>query len=243
MLKNAIRFLITFVSRLYTLFILLSSDPFDVSERWFKMNYNPPFWVFLILLSIAIVSALLWAVRDIKKQSKEADYLNDIKSDLITLDKYERETATKKAQNKIPINKKDKIKNDIKDFIATKGLSLFTDIESLPAKEQILDRIIQFFTGIGDIFDANEHGLKSDLLSNAEYTNAKEDIANKQLILRKKKRIMIQTHIRKAMLLTYGLNSVIMFRRIYRSSPDFQKTIPIQYNMMVDTHGQARGTL
>ncbi|MFC2021243.1 hypothetical protein ACFLU1_05635 [Chloroflexota bacterium] len=228
-----------FITKLWTLIPALITDPFDVIERVGKLinpnfSLSAPNWIFWVLLIIGLLFAGYLTYRDLKKESKEIDYLNDIKVDLITLNKQERGVATKKAQQNIAPGKKSKIKADVKEFIMTKGLDLFTGIEALLIKEQIVDRLIQFFTGIADVFDANGVGIKLDLNAITEYTDAKEDIAKKQLKLNKNKRIMIQTHIRKVNNLTYGLNNVIMFRHMYRSSPDFQKSIPLQYNLMLE---------
>src|SRR3972149_1288695 len=228
------QFVFAFVKRVYAFLILFASDPFDVSERWFGMSYNPPFWLFWILLSLAIVFALIMAIRDVKKQTikQEVNLLGDIKSDLITLNKYEKEVATKKGKKRISSAK---IKYNFENYITNTAIPLFTNISTLPSKEQLLDSIIKFFVGVGDILDSNGYGLKEDLAIITEYNSAKEDIAIKQLRLRKKNRVLIQEHIRKAMLLNYGLNSVIVFRNIYRSSPEFRENIPLNYNTMIES--------
>jgi len=201
------------------------------------MSYNPPFWLFWLLLSLAIIFALIMAIRDVKKQTlkQEVNLLGDIKSDLITLNKYEKEVATKKSKKRMSSAELNKIKCDFQNYITNTVIPLFTNISTLPSKEQMLDSIIKFFIGVGDILDSNGYGLKENLVNITEYNSAKEDIANKQLRLRKKNRILIQKHIRKAMLLNYGLNSVIIFRNIYRSSPEFRVNIPLNYNTMVES--------
>ncbi|MFC1933863.1 hypothetical protein ACFLXX_01760 [Chloroflexota bacterium] len=237
MVNKTIQFIFAFGKRVYAFLILFASDPFDVSERWFGMNYNPPFWVFWLLLSLSIIFAVFMAIRDVRGRIKEEEVnlLNDIKAALITLNNCEKEVATKKAQKGLSMKKMNKVKADFRDYITTTGIPLLTNIGLFSTKEQMLDSLIKFFVGCGDVLDSNDYGLKFELADIAEYNNAKEDIAQKQVKLKTRKRSLIQTHIRKAMILAYGLNSVIVFRYIYRSSPEFQKAIPIQFNMMVES--------
>jgi hypothetical protein len=59
-----------FFKHLYTVGILLASDPFDIAERWFKLNYSPPPWLFWILLATAIVSAVVLTIRELRTENQ-----------------------------------------------------------------------------------------------------------------------------------------------------------------------------
>ncbi len=67
---KVLHFLWAFCKRLYTFLILLASDPFDISERWFTMNYEPPTWLFWLLLVISMSTAVLLAVRELRQKEK-----------------------------------------------------------------------------------------------------------------------------------------------------------------------------
>ena len=57
----------------YTFLILLASDPFDVTEMWFGMNYQPPFWLFWLLVAIAISIAMYLAIRELRSDKVNVD--------------------------------------------------------------------------------------------------------------------------------------------------------------------------
>lgn len=65
-MRNFWKFLRTFIKHWYTFLILLASDPFDISERWFGMNYAPPQYLFWVLLGVATCIALLLTIHDLR---------------------------------------------------------------------------------------------------------------------------------------------------------------------------------
>lgn len=67
------RFSWIFVKHLYTISILLVSDPFDIAGRWFHVNYQPPQFLFWVLLVIAIGSALYLSLRSYKSTTDKAN--------------------------------------------------------------------------------------------------------------------------------------------------------------------------
>lgn len=69
------RFLWIFIKRLYTILILLVSDPFDISDRWFHMNYHPPQFLFWVLLVVAIGGALCLSIRSYKSEAYKVNKL------------------------------------------------------------------------------------------------------------------------------------------------------------------------
>jgi hypothetical protein len=59
-----------FAKRLYVVFIVLAADPWDVAATWFKVRYEPPFWLFWLLLLLSVGFALIMALRDIVKSEQ-----------------------------------------------------------------------------------------------------------------------------------------------------------------------------
>ncbi len=49
----------------FLLTILLLTDPWDIMERWFNVNYKLPLWLPLLL---AIAIAIIWTCCELKKQ-------------------------------------------------------------------------------------------------------------------------------------------------------------------------------
>lgn len=56
------------LKRLYYLIPSLFSDPFDVLERWFKVIYEPPQWLFWVLLSVGLAIAIILAYHEVRMQ-------------------------------------------------------------------------------------------------------------------------------------------------------------------------------
>jgi hypothetical protein len=52
--------------------VLLADAPFNVAQRWFKVNWLPPQWLFWFLLAIAIALATLFTHRDLRHNKKIA---------------------------------------------------------------------------------------------------------------------------------------------------------------------------
>lgn len=66
-------FIWLFVKHLYTFLILFASDPYDIPERWFGMNYTPPQHLFWVLLGVATGVALFLTARDYRRQQKQIE--------------------------------------------------------------------------------------------------------------------------------------------------------------------------
>lgn len=60
-----------FCKHLYTLGILLASDPFDIADRWFRVNYSPPGWLFWLLLAIATCGATVLTFRELRAEARK----------------------------------------------------------------------------------------------------------------------------------------------------------------------------
>jgi len=89
-------FLWVFSKHLYTFLIIFASDPFDFAERWFNVNYQPPFWLFWLLVAIAVSVSIILTIRELRQKTKRLDIAN-IPSLLNVMSKY----LKKKTKNKI----------------------------------------------------------------------------------------------------------------------------------------------
>lgn len=199
----------------------------------FGMNWPFTVWQWVSILGIGTGAGLiLWGLLKEDPQ-KQISILEDIKANLIVMHDCERNVAINKNVT-IPAENIKKLKTDIYNYVTNIEQSLFKQITDVSSKEKVLDALIKFFVGIGDVFDINNLGLKNELQNNDTYKLAKADIAVKQQQLKKKK-ILIQSHVRKANLLTYGLNSSIVFRNLYRTNAEFRKIIPLQFNQNLES--------
>ena len=213
---------------LFVLGVTLPSTP------W--INENRAVYISIVALVALAIGGALWfvGVKIAKRAANNISPLEDIKADLVTIDKCQREVAVKKTHEQYSAESTKKLRSDFSEYITESVPSLLKGFADTSNKERILDSLISFFVGISDILDSNDYGLKYDLSDCTTYANAMEDIAKKQHRLDKKGRVLTQKNIRKVKLLTYGLNSVILFRQIYRSVPKFQEVVPLQFSMMLE---------
>jgi hypothetical protein len=204
----------SFFKNLYIFLILLLSDPFDLPERWFGVNYQLPSWLFWVLLGIAIGLATWRTIKDTRRSIANQEKLDAIKKDLVTLNKYEQEAATIRSKKKCSVHIMARINDD------------FNALYPIPALQSIIQQayskniepLLGFLQSVGDILDANGYGLKDVLQNIPAYGNTLDDLTNRlvTLPLGEKKGELIKanaTRIRKA---GYGLNSSIVLRAIYK---------------------------
>ncbi len=181
-----------------------------------------------------LFGAVLWVYGVKTQRIENIQVLDDIKSDLINVNACEREVANKKTQKQYSAESTKKVRSDFTQYITGSAQTLLKSFTDTSDKERVLDSLIKFLVDISDILDSNDYGLKSDLSGCMAYINAREDIALKQHRLGKKKKVLTQKNIRRVKLLTYGLNSTILFRHIYRSVPKVQEVVPIKFSMMLE---------
>lgn len=124
------QFIWLFVRRLYSLFILLASDPFDVADRWFGLNYEPPFWLFWVLLTIAIGFALFMAIRDFKGKINQPEIVK-IPKILTLMDKH----LKRKVKSQVK-DVRNKIFRDVKEVLKLNGV-LASCLQSLGITETL----------------------------------------------------------------------------------------------------------
>ena len=167
-------------------------------------------------------------VLPISKPNNTANFLEDIKSDLVNMHMIERGLATKKASEPCPPKTAMQIYDD---FIALFGENIVTFVTSLIGEilaNRDVDPLIEFFKKFSEILDNNKYGLKTELESNESYKALQLDLTIKKLKLkmRRKKKAITQKNIDRACLLTYGLNSSILLRGVLGSVPEAHGIIP-----------------
>ncbi|MFC2047361.1 hypothetical protein ACFLTK_03710 [Chloroflexota bacterium] len=199
------------------------------------MSTNPPFlvpdWVPIALFIASGISALvtvvyLLAVRNKEIKLKNTELLAGIKSDLIKIDKYEREAATAMSSQVFPKGTAMRI---YKDFVSLHG-DAFVFIRNLidnVVNKRDIDYLLSFFQNNADILDKNDCGLKIELSANKAYNDCHTGLAQKraELKLKKEKKAIIQKNINRICLLTYGVNSYIIFRSISKTLPKESKQV------------------
>jgi hypothetical protein len=169
-----------------------------------------------VLLFICILFAIWLWTRTFKVQREEiGEELEHIKTDLIILDKSERDIAIKKSQQQFP--------DDIPRLLYGSLDELFSISTLMSIIQEAfsgnIDPLLEFFQKMGDILDAGEYGLKVELRNNEHYQSALADLAQMRAKLHttKRKKALIQTNIKRIRALTYGLNSSIIVRGILKS--------------------------
>lgn len=200
----------------------------------------PPSWVWpvITICVLGILGGGIVVIFGIKTQKKEdaelhSKLLAEIKDELISINKCEREIAISKGKQKYTVDNTAKLRKDFMEYIQGYIPKLTDGLSDMSRKQRVLDILLSFFTGISDVLDVDGFGLKKDLVSLSKYTKIEHEIATKQQKLNKKKRALIQKNIHNVRLLTYGQNSSILFRYIYHAMPT-AKLMPVQYSLMLE---------
>ncbi len=212
---------------------------------WLQMTETIPLIVgYPIIVLCAIGGAVLITIGVRKKENirniGNKALLEDIKSDLVNMNMWQREEAIKKVEQ--PCSKEIALQI-CDDFIAVFEARITIDepfdIEKikkeavkLPLYQKALhrniDALIEFFKTFGDILDNNNYGLKTTLENNELYKASRIDLAQKRIRLkmRKRKKFITQSNIDRVISLSYGLASTILLRGILKSSPEANRTVP-----------------
>jgi len=188
---------------------------------------NPLYIVGFVIGAVLIIWGLL-KTEPVEKHKTVTNPLEDIKSDLVTMNVREREIAVKKGKQPCPEETAMQI---FDDFIVLFGSDIATSINSIIQRiinNRDIEPLIEFFKQFGDILDSNGYGLKIDLENDEVYKSSRIDLDQKKLKLkmRKKERDITQRNIDRASSLTYGLNSSILLRYILDSIPGVKREVP-----------------
>ena len=183
----------------------------------------PLYWLGVALM---VVGAGLGIYGWFGKPYKESKLLDEIKSLLVEIDECERDAATRKGKQKF---KRGVIEQITKNAVEIYGnlFSFLTSMVDNVLGEGNIDYLIGFLAQFGDIMDAEDCGLKSELSGTETYTKLNTDLAKKRANLegRRKKRDIIEKNIDRVRALTYGVNSSRVFREVIKSIPE-AKNLP-----------------
>jgi len=180
------------------------------------VNYQPPSWLFWVLLGTAISLAVWRTIADTKKSIHNEEQLDSVKTSLVTIGQYEREAAIKQSKSTHSKNVKTHILDDFVAFYPTSkvGLVLREALEN-----NNIDPLINFYSKFGDVLDANGCGLKDQLQSIPQYNNAIANLTSKSVTLRlsRKKVDLIHANVSRLLKGGYGLNSGIVLRSMMKT--------------------------
>lgn len=191
---------------------------------------------YVIMPSLLIILGIYGFIISKRTISQNDNLIQDVKSNLINIDAHERYAAIDKSKQQCPL---DTVKQVKKDFVAMYGdIKSFIKalIENVVINRNI-DYLISFFKKTADILDKNDYGLKLELSTNELYKQSQTDLAQKRakLKLSRKKKAIIQENIERICLLTYGVNSSIVFRGIIKSFPEAVENMPIEMMTILES--------
>lgn len=176
-------------------------------------------WKWLLpLIGLVFAMVIIWQGRR-TAASQERHKLEDIKSDLVTMNACERGIAIKKREQPCSEETAGQIYDDL---IALFSPDTINSIIQRSISNRDIEPLIEFFKQVGAVLDSNGYGLKVDLENDEVYKSSRIDLAQKKLKLkmRKKKRNITQANIHRVSTLTYGLNSSILLRHTLNSVPE-----------------------
>ena len=61
------------IKRLWALLPAFLADPFDIAERWFRVTYQPPDWIFWPLLVLGLLFAAALTYHELRMQKVELE--------------------------------------------------------------------------------------------------------------------------------------------------------------------------
>ncbi|MBI4188900.1 MAG: hypothetical protein HY529_06805 [Chloroflexi bacterium] len=174
-------------------------------------------WLAIALAGLVILRVLLHR----GFLEKKANLIDDIKSDLVEINAYEKRIATEKSKK--PYSKELALRVH-KAFIATFGTDVNSFKKSLTQKvigDKNVDPAIDVYEQMGNILDFVGHGLKKDL-NDDKYTSWVKDVERKRLKIHcnKSKKEIVRKNINRIKVISYGLNSAIVVRSIIRHLPN-----------------------
>lgn len=197
------------------------------------------FGVWLLpLIGGVLAGLIIWQGRRAAgiSELKDIKKLEEIKTDLVNINIYEREVALEKAQKACPEKIARQIFADFKALFPEDPAELTEYFVEKILIERNVDALIGFYKTCGDILDNNHYGLKVELEGNELYKASRMDLAQKrlQLKVRKKKANIIQGNINRVCLLSYGLNSSILIRAILCDTPKYREVMPAELRISME---------
>ena len=215
---------------------------FSLYERFTGVNVpglDLGFWVWLLpSIGGVLAGLIIWQWRRGNRLSELQDIkkLEEIKTDLVNMNIYEREVALEKAKNVCPEEIARQIFCDFKALFPEDPVELTEYFIEKVLIERSIDALIGFYKTCGDILDNNHYGLKVELEGNELYKATRMDLAQKRLQLKveKSKANIIQGNINRVCLMSYGLNSSILIRAILCDTPKYREAMPAELRISME---------
>ncbi len=208
-----------------------------IPEVLSRLNLNYPKLELGIYITggLLAIGLVVWGLTGQKNEDKidEPNPLEDIKNDLITLNTLERAEAHNKAKELCPVETAKQIYNDYNYMFDLQNM--MTNMIRILMNRDI-DWLINYCRNVGNILDNNKYGLKRGLEDNAEYREARTDLAKKRVNLKrnKKKKQTIQNNIERTKAFSYGMNSHILLRKAINDTPELVGTAPAELRMVLE---------
>jgi len=183
-------------------------------------------WSIAGIWAIAIVGYLVKNGNNVTadNETSNAQILEDIKTDIIKMDEYQREAAVIKAKGECPENITIQINKDLISIYGRFEESALTWVNHISSTRDTKS-LVKYFQNIGNVMDSNDYGLKLALEYHEQYKSTQSDLDHRQIRLKykRKKRAIVHNNINIACTLIYGLNSSIIFKRSIDAFPQRNK--------------------
>ncbi|MBI4180510.1 MAG: hypothetical protein HY528_01100 [Chloroflexi bacterium] len=193
-------------------------------------------WAFVITTVVGvIIGGILWLVGDRTEKIERSKVMEDIKSDLIEINAYEKQLAAVKSKTLYSKKLAEQVR---KGFITTFGTDV-RDLQKELVKKVIddkdIDPAIVIYEKMGNILDYIGYGLKKDL-NEDKYNDWVKDLEHKRLkiYVNKKKREIIRKNINRIKAISYGLNSAVVLRSIIRNLSVSDKQISMRIGIYLE---------
>jgi len=205
-----------------------------------------PSTILWMIAGIWFIGTLIYWFRhrnEIGNKNKESNPLEDIKNDLIQMNTLERLEANNKIKQLCTKETAEQIYADY-----DKLFNLDTFMSSLITRlimNRDIDFLVNYFKGIGNIFDSNQYGIKEGLEGEESYRDTRTDLAQKRVQLKynKKKMNVVQNNIDRVRSVTYGMNSHIILRKVFNDTPEIKGKISIEFRSVLENIEMATETV
>lgn len=149
-----------------------------------SLNLGVGIWL-LPVVGLLLAIIIIWQGRkntgtskgEKQDSNKNTTTLEEIKSDLLKINLYQREAAIQKLKQVCSEEKAMKIYDD---FVALFGpdlkVSAISRIQRIVVNRDI-DLLLDFFKKFGDILNSNDYGLKTELENNEVYKQYRMNLA------------------------------------------------------------------
>lgn len=199
---------------------------------------NPVFQVPILIAGgiIALIFIIIGQLR-INNEKSAIILIDDIKSDLVTLNAQEKESAIARGSKPCPSEIAKQICDDFVSIFGSNIIILVKNMLIAMVNKESVDPLIAFFGKSGDILDSNKYGLKEELEKDELYKSTRTDLIQKQSSLnigRKRKRI-VKENVKRLRLFSYGINSSVLLRSVLDSSLSTKAIMPTEIKVVMES--------